>query len=101
MNEEEEEDKKSVLGITTVPNQSINDIDDLGALGVYLYLLSQPDKRDLNATRIAEHFKCAKNRIYRMMSYLTRAGFVSKENIRQEGRFAETTYNVHLHKIDR
>lgn len=91
--------EKEELGVTIIPNESINYIRNAEALGLYLYLLGRPTGWKLNIKQLKEHFQCNKDKIYKLLNYLMAEGFISKTSIREHGRFARNHYRVHLHRI--
>jgi hypothetical protein len=87
---------KEELGVTIIPNTSINDIRNLDSLGLYIYLLARPPGWKLNVKQLKEHFECGKEKIYKNLKWLLSNGFITCSVPRTKGRFDKPHYRVHL-----
>jgi hypothetical protein len=91
---------KEELGVTIIPNQSINEITNPESLGLYIYLLARPKKWQLNVKHLSDHFKCGEDKMYGMLNYLLQEKFISKTIIRNKGKFVKHHYRVHLSRFE-
>jgi hypothetical protein len=90
--------EKEELGVTVIPNKSINDIHNMEALGFYIYLLGRPKKWQPNVKQLKAHFECGEDKVYRVLNYLIAEGFISKTVQREKGRFVSHHYKVHIRR---
>lgn len=86
-------------GFTTFINSSLRSITDGFAAGVYVYLLSLPPDWELNPKQLANHYHCDKKTIYNALNVLREAGLLTREDLREKGRFVKFHYVVHLHPV--
>lgn len=93
--------EREELGVTIIPNKTINDIRVPEALGVYVFLLGRPKNWKLNIKHLADHFQCGKDKMYRILNLLLGEKFITCTHKREKGRFLKPTYRVHLSRIDR
>lgn len=90
---------KEELGVTIIPNKSINEIRNPESLGMYIYLLARPTGWKLNVEQLADHFQCGDDKIYRMLNYLLAENFICKTVKREKGKFVKHHYRVHLSRF--
>lgn len=90
---------KEELGVTIIPNKSINEIRNPESLGMYIYLLARPKGWKLNVEHLADHFQCGDDKIYRILNYLLDEKFICKTVIRDKGKFIKHHYRVHLSRF--
>lgn len=90
---------KEEIGVTLIPTKTLNDIKNLDALGLYVFLLGRPPGWRLNVKHLKDHFKCSKDKIYSLLTYLMLEGFISKTPIRDRGKFVRIHYRVHLNRL--
>lgn len=88
--------EKEEMGVTIVPNKSINEIRNPEALGLYVYLLARPSGWRLNIKQLSDHFQCGNDRMYRILNYLKKENFITSKVVREKGRFVKYHYRVHL-----
>lgn len=93
--------EKEESGVTIVVNKSINEIRNSEALGLYIYLLARPPGWKLNVNHLKEHFQCNKDKIYLLLNYLMKEGFITKSSIREHGKFVNHHYRIHLHQVQK
>jgi hypothetical protein len=84
-------------GCTTIINSTINAIHDGFSCGVYTYLLCRPPNWDLNPKQLASHYDCNKDKIYKTLILLQEMGLLTREDIREKGKFIKFHYIIHLH----
>jgi predicted transcriptional regulator len=87
-------------GCTIIVNSTINSIPDAFSCGLYTYLLCRPDNWKLNPKQLAEHYSCDKKTIYKSLTILQVIGLLTREDLREKGKFVKFHYVVHLHKKD-
>lgn len=90
--------EKEKLGVTMIPNETIQSIRNHEGLGLYVYLLSQPDSWQLNRKQLCRHFECGRDKMYSLLNYLLEEGLITRLHAREEGKFTKPRYIVHLHK---
>ena len=80
---------------STLPNALIND-GRLAAehLGLIVYLLSKPNDWIVRVTDLRKRFDYGRDKVYRILAQLEQYGYISKEQVKVEGKFAETRYTV-------
>ena len=80
---------------TVIPNEMAND-DRLGAdtLGLLVYLLTKPNDWKVRVNELRKRFDMGKDKTYRILGNLEQLGYVIRESVRTEGKFAETRYIV-------
>ena len=80
---------------TVLPNELAND-NRLGAdtLGLLVYLLTKPNDWKVRVNELRKRFDIGKDKTYRILSNLEQLGYVTRESVRAEGKFAETRYIV-------
>ena len=80
---------------TVIPNEMAND-DRLGAdtLGLLVYLLTKPNDWKVRVNELRKRFDMGKDKTYRILGNLEQLGYVTRESVRTEGKFAETRYIV-------
>jgi hypothetical protein len=83
-------------GFTTLINSSLRSIPDGFAAGVYAYLLCLPPNWELHPAQIANHYNCNKAKIYNALLLLRKLGLLTREDIREKGKFVKFHYTVHL-----
>lgn len=90
---------KEELGVTIIPNKSINDIKNIQALGLYVFLLARPSGWKLNIRHLKEHFGIGRDKIRELLDYLLNEKYISCTLKREKGRFSKPHYRVHLHSL--
>lgn len=83
-------------GFTTFINSSLRSITDGFAAGVYVYLLCLPPDWELHPAQLAAHYHCNKAKIYNALLLLRKLGLLTREDIREKGKFVKFHYIVHL-----
>ena len=80
---------------STLPNALIND-GRLAAehLGLIVYLLSKPNDWVVRVTDLRKRFDYGRDKVYRILAQLEQYGYISKEQVKVDGKFAETRYTV-------
>lgn len=80
---------------TVLPNELAND-KRLGAdaLGLLVYLLTKPNDWKVRVNELRSRFDIGKDKTYRILGNLEQLGYVIRESVRTEGKFAETRYIV-------
>ena len=63
-------------GFTTVVNATINFIQDVGALGIYIYLASKPNDWQISKKQLMNHFGVGRDYINSRFKYLKDNGFM-------------------------
>lgn len=90
--------EKEKLGVTIIPTEALQGINNPEALGVYVYLLSQPDQWELNVKQLCKHFNYGRDKMYRTLNHLLDHGWLTCVHSREQGKFAKPHYIVHLHQ---
>lgn len=90
---------KEESGCTILVNETINNIKDFSALGIYTYLLCRPKTWKLNVKHLAALFTCSKDTIYKIIDKLIAMNLLSRSEVRDKGRFVRYHYRVHLRPI--
>ena len=83
-------------GITPVINKTIQAITDSSLLAVYIYLLTKPQDWEINAKEIMNHFGFSKDKMYRLLNVLIDIKLLTREEIREKGKFAKYHYVLFL-----
>ena len=80
---------------SVLPNHLLND-DRLSAdqLGLLVYLLSKPTDWQVQVTELRKRFDVGRDKIRTILACLEQYGYISKEQVRQEGKFALNRYVV-------
>ena len=80
---------------SVLPNNLLND-DRLSAdqLGLLVYLLSKPTDWQVQVTELRKRFDVGRDKIRTILACLEQYGYISKEQVRQEGKFASNRYVV-------
>lgn len=87
--------KKENIPFTQVPNVIIYDEKlSAQAKGVACYLFSRPDGWHFNYIEIASHFKNSEDTIRKLLKELEDAGYLTREKIREGGKFARVEYRL-------
>lgn len=87
--------KKENIPFTQVPNVIIYDEKlSAQAKGVACYLFSRPDGWHFNYIEIASHFKNSEDTIRKLLKELEKAGYLTREKIREGGKFARVEYRL-------
>jgi len=92
---------KEDAGVSILINETINNIRDMDAAGVYSYLLARPQNWIINPKHLMSHFECGKDKIYNVLNKLIKLGLLSVIKKRESGRFVESHYILHLKPITR
>lgn len=87
--------EKEDSGFTMILNDTIQNICDSTALGVYCYLASKPSNWSVNVKEIGRHFGFGRDKTYKCMNYLIEIGALSVKTERTNGKFVETIYFLH------
>lgn len=82
-------------GCTIVVNSTINSITNAFILGIYSYLMCKPDTWQLNVKQLMSHFNCSKNTIYKCLTELMRMNLLTREDIREKGKFSKSHYRLY------
>lgn len=61
---------------TSFPNEEINKIKNIDALGVYCYLYSRPFDHVISHEELQNHFNCDENHIEKCLEYLISCGVI-------------------------
>lgn len=89
--------KKENIPFTQVPNVIIYDEKlSAQAKGVACYLFSRPDGWSFNYIEIASHFKNSKDTVRKFLLELKEAGYLTREKIREGGKFARVEYRLNF-----
>lgn len=91
---------KEDLGVTQIPTKTLQQIKNIDALGVYVYLASKPDNWNINPKEIRDHFNIGKNKTYKILNYLIATGYLIATEIREKGKFVGVEYFLLLRPID-
>ena len=80
---------------SVLPNHLLND-DRLSAdqLGLLVYLLSKPTDWQVQVTELRKRFDVGRDKIRTILACLEQYGYISKEQVRAEGKFATNRYIV-------
>ena len=80
---------------SVLPNHLLND-ERLSAdqLGLLVYLLSKPTDWQVQVTELRKRFDVGRDKIRTILACLEQYGYVVKEQVRQEGKFASNRYVV-------
>ncbi len=87
--------KDYALGFTQVPNYIIEDDDRLSwkAKGIYLYLVSRPDKWDYYIQDIINRSKDGKDAVKSGIKELEKYGYLKRKKVKNEkGQFGKYDY---------
>jgi len=84
------------MNYTVISNVPIKEISlSAEALGMLVYLYSQPDDWRVSQQDLARRFKLGRNKIYAILNELIVAGYIIKQPVRaQNGRFLFHEYIV-------
>ena len=89
--------KKENIPFTQIPNVIIYDENlSAQAKGVACYLFSRPDGWSFNYIEIASHFKNSEDTIRKFLIELEDAGYLTREKIREGGKFARVEYRLNF-----
>ena len=89
--------KKENIPFTQIPNVIIYDEKlSAQAKGVACYLFSRPDGWHFNYIEIASHFKNSEDTIRKFLLELEDAGYLTREKIREGGKFARVEYRLNF-----
>jgi hypothetical protein len=64
----------------------------MGAVGLYCWLFSQPPQEEITNDAVLSHFKIGLTAFYSRVKELIKAGFLVRENARNEGKFSGVNY---------
>ena len=80
---------------SVLPNELMND-NRLSAdqLGLLVYLLSKPYDWQVQVTELRKRFDVGRDKIRTILATLEQYGYISKEQVRAEGKFATNRYVV-------
>lgn len=94
-------EKDFYSNFTQVPNTITNDNKvSFKAKGLYLYMVSKPNKWEFSLNGIASQSKETKQSILNIMKELIKHGYMTKIKKRTNGRQATNDYKLHLEPID-
>lgn len=80
---------------TVIPNEMANDTRiGADALGLLVYLITKPNDWKVRINELRNRFDMGKDKTYRILATLEQYGYVTRESVREEGKFAETRYIV-------
>lgn len=88
--------KNEAKGVTILINSTIEQIKNAETLGVYVYLATKPDTWKIHYREIMRHFKIGKEKTYRLLNTLMELGLLTREEIKEKGRFKEYVYMLYL-----
>ena len=83
-------------GCTVSINKTIQSIQDLETLGVYIYLSSQPPEWEISAQQLANHFDIGINKSRRILTELVEIGLLERIPIKEKGKFIKHEHNLRL-----
>jgi len=83
-------------GCSILINQTMNNIRDLDAAGMYSYLSCRPKTWKINVKHLMAHFKCGKDKIYSTLTKLIELGLLTVLHKREKGKFTKPFYMLHL-----
>lgn len=86
-------------GCSIIINQTMNNIRDLDAAGMYAYLSCRPESWKINAKHLKEHFKCGKDKIYSTLNKLIELGLLTVHHKRDKGKFTKPFYMLHTKPV--
>lgn len=84
------------LGVTQIPTETILAIRNMTHLALFTFLASRPSDWKLNAKHLAAHFDCNKEKIYNAIDSLIALGFLTRTQLRDQGKFVRYHYRLHL-----
>lgn len=87
--------EKEDSGCSILINSTVNNIHDMALLGLYCYLACRPPGWKIHPKHLIKHFKCSKDKVYKMLNGLIDMGLLSVKQIRDKGRFVGTLYKLH------
>ncbi len=90
---------KEEYGVVILPIKTLNDIRNMDALGVYVYLLGRPSGWKLNVKQLQEHFQCGRDKIRSVLNYLLVEKFITCTHSKIKGQFTKPNYRVHLSRF--
>lgn len=76
--------KHEVYGWTTILNETLQNINHTGALGVFCYLASKPENWNICKIHLSKHFNCGREHIDTCFKVLKLLGLVVTTMIRNE-----------------
>lgn len=88
--------EKEDSGCTIIVNSSIQLIRNGFAAGLYTYLLCLPNTWELHPQHLAIHYGCNRKTIYNALNLLKDIGLITRQDLREKGRFVKFHYVVHL-----
>ena len=80
--------EKEDPGFTLFHNDTIQNITNAGALGIYCYLTTKPKNWPINVKEISSHFNIGKDKTRNLLNYLININALSVKTVREKGRFA-------------
>lgn len=83
-------------GCTIFINETVNQIKDLAAGGMYMYLLCRPKNWKLNIKHLSSVFGCNKDKIYRLLDILISINLITRTDSREKGKFSSIHYRLHI-----
>jgi len=86
-------------GCSIIINQTMNNIRDLDAAGMYAYLSCRPETWKINAKHLKDHFKCGKDKIYSTLTKLIELGLLTVHHKRNKGKFTKPFYMLHTKPV--
>ncbi len=86
-------------GCSIIINQTMNNIRDLDAAGMYGYLSCRPESWKINAKHLKDHFNCGKDKIYSTLTKLIELGLLTVHHKRDKGKFTKPFYMLHTKPI--
>jgi hypothetical protein len=90
---------KEEFGVAIIPTKTINEIRDMAALGVYVYLLSRPKDWKINVKQLKEHFQCGRDKMRDILNFLLNEKFITCTKIKKNNLFTRPHYRVHLSRF--
>ena len=87
-------------GCTIVINETIQTMTNFDLIGLYTFLATMPPNWRINPQHLLKHFKCSKDKIYRLLNELISERLLSVRENRISGRFNQLIYKLHLHRYE-
>jgi hypothetical protein len=88
-------------GCTIIYTQSLQLINNVENLAIYVYLSSKPPDWIINATEVSRHFRIGIKKVYKAFHDLIMIGLLEKSEIREKGKFIKHLYYLNLSPLGR
>lgn len=86
--------QKEEMGVSILINETVNSIKNTDVLGLYCYLACRPHGWSINAKHLLSHFKCSKDKIYKMLNRLIELNLLTVADHREKGMFKSKVYKL-------